>query len=141
MQGLKRFPGDVGGDVHHPLLCCQKLLEAGHQIRTFCVAQDDVRLQKGGGGIGESLGHAAGEHRDRAGVVLLGAAQRLAHLVVALGGDGAGVDHHHAGGLVRGGLGKAGGQQGLQHGLGLVLIDLAAKGDDFYSHMNAPIHT
>ena len=135
-EGLEGLARGVGGHVHQALLCGEELPQAGDQVGPAGVAQDDIRLQEGGGGIGESLGHAAGEHGHAAGVVPFGAAQGLADLVVALGGDGAGVDHHHPGGLCGGSLGITGLEESLQHGLGLVLIDLAAQGDEFNFHGN-----
>ena len=68
---------------------------------------------------------AHGEHRS--GIFVAQAADRLAGFAPALGRDGAGVDDHRVGDLARGGGPVPVAEEDALHGLGLILVDLAAE--------------
>ena len=74
------------------------------------------------------LGIAAAHGDDSVGVVLPGAEDDLPGLLVADGGDGAGVDDIGVGLLLKGHENVAPGSEHLLQCLSFVLIDLAAEG-------------
>ena len=114
-----------------------------HQCAPVGVAQYHVGILQCSGGFREGLGHTAGEYQYRVGVVFAGTVQGLANLVIAGGGNGAGVNEHHIRRFSGGTNAKSGGRHLGQHGLGFILIDLAAKGDggDFHHHWETSFHT
>ena len=132
---FKRFPLLVRGNIHDSLLGGKVLHHPGQQIPSPGVSQHHIGFQQTRCLLWERLGHASGEHHHRSGIVPLGPAQRLADLLVAGSRHRAGVDHHNIGLLTGSRLLKPAGEQCLQHGLGFILIHLAAKGDDFCLHV------
>src|SRR5699024_4116766 len=81
---------------------------------------------------------AAGEHRDRTGILTLGTPQPLAAFLVAPGGDGAAVHHKDVGLLVGAGQCISVLTEKLGKRAGLILIDLAAQRIKTYAHGFAP---
>ena len=108
----------LGALAHRPLHGVDKALPVAAAPDNVCHAL---------GGLGVGLRPAAAHRADRARVLPGQASERLAGLTSALGGDGAGVDDDAVGALATGRrLMPALLQHGL-HGLGLVLVDLAAE--------------
>ena len=112
--------------------------ERPHQLRqggTVACPGDDIGLLHGGGLRRERLRVAAGEHHDGAGIFPTEAADGLAGLAVAFGGDGAAAHHIDiaAGGVPGDDIKAFGGKAGGKH-LSFVLIDLAAKGIERDAH-------
>ena len=83
---------------------------------------------------GVCLGVAAAHRHHSMGGAAAGLADHLAGLLVAHRRDGAGVDDVGVGLPVKGGQGVAPAGELRLHGLGLVLVDLAAQGIDSNSH-------
>ena len=90
----------------------------------------------GGVGLGPAAAH--GHHGPR--VLPAGPVDGLAGLLVPGGGDGAGIDNVGVCLLAEGDRLVAPGPELLLHGLGLVLVHLAAKGvdGDFHSGSDSP---
>ena len=108
------MPG-AGGLVHH----AQEVLPPGgacHDIHT----QTGYLLRL-------ELGVAAADAEDRRRIQLPAAADDVAVFLVRHGGDGAGVDDIAVAGLFKAADSMPGGGEPLLHGLGLVLVDLAAQ--------------
>ena len=109
---LRRTPD---APLLQPVQKGQPVTGPGHQIHP-----------QGGDGVGLGLGVAAADRHHRLRVVPAGAADHVAALFVADGGDRTGVDDVYVGLALKGDQGVAPlGEDGL-HGLGLVLVDLAA---------------
>ena len=112
--------------------------ERPHQLRqggAVACPGDDIGFRDGGGLPREGLRVAAGEHHDGAGVFPTEAADGLAGLAVAFGGDGTAAHHIDiaAGGMPGDDIKAFGGKAGGKH-LSFVLIDLAAKGIECDAH-------
>ena len=103
------------------------LLQQGDEALPVAGAGDQVHPQLPDV-LGVGLGIAAAHRHHRRRMLLLHPVDHLAGLLVADGGDGAGV--HHVGVGLPGKIHHlmALGPEGLLHGLGLVLIHLAAQG-------------
>ena len=135
-------PRVVLPDVHNPPAVLEEGGEMAGQGAAGRVAQHDVRLGEALRLLGEGLGHAAGERQHGVGVVPPAAAQQLPQLPVAFAGHGAGVDDQPVGGQGRLVAGdklprlEALGLQKAAHGLGFVLVHLAAQGvkDNFHKN-------
>ena len=122
-------------DIDNALVIERKILDQLRQGGTVACPGDDIGLLHGGGLLREGLRVAAGEHHDGAGIFPTEAADGLAGLAVAFGGDGAAAHHIDiaAGGVPGDDIKAFGGKAGGKH-LSFVLIDLAAKGVKRYSH-------
>ena len=113
------------------------LLEQVEELHPLAGAADEVDAETLGlVGVGLDIAAAGGD--DRAGIAPLGAADHLAGLLVADGGDGAGVDDIGVGRVLKRDERMAAARQLLLHGLRLILVDLAAEGIDGNSHGNSP---
>ena len=124
----------MGLDGHNPLVAVQQFLDVVQDGAAVGVAADQVGLHQLGGGLGEGLGIAAGQDGDGAGIFPLGLTQPFAAFLVAEVGDGAAVYNIDVGGLAVRHHGKAAALEQLFQGLGLVQIDLAAKGIKTNAH-------
>ena len=116
------------GLVYAPLVraFAHRALHGLHKAAAVAAAPDHVRAQ-GLGGVRVRLRPAAADGALGVGVALHEVAERLAGFAPALRRDGAGVDDDDVGfGVLGGGFVSALAQQRL-HGLGLVLVDLAAE--------------
>ena len=109
-QLLKFFAALVGRDGNDALVAVQQLLHIVQNGFAVAIAAHKVGLGELGGFLREGLRVAAGEHRDRTGVLALFAAQPLAA------------------------FGEAVGAEQLFQCAGLVQVDLAAKGIKTNSH-------
>lgn len=108
------LPG-AGGLVHH----AQEVLPPGGACHDVHPEPGDLlRLE---------LGIAAADAEDRRRIQLPAAADDVAVFLVRHGGDGAGIDNIAVAGLFKAADGMPGGGEPLLHGLGLVLVDLAAQ--------------
>ena len=125
---VHRYPGG-GGAIQRGLL---HLIQKGHPVAG---ARHQIHLQPGHF-LRLRLGVAAADGDEGVRVGALGAADHVPTLFVADGGDGTGVDDIYIGLCIklREGVAAAG-QNGL-HGLGLVLVDLAAQGVNGIAHKN-----
>ena len=134
-QFFKPFSLLVGTDIYHTLfLAVQHLLHIGQNRVPVAGAGHNVSLGDLGGLLGESLGIAAGQHRHRAGVLALGAAQPLTAFLVTEIRDGAAVDDIDIGPFLVGDDGVAVFLKQLCQCAGFVLIYLAAQGVKSYPH-------
>ena len=97
-----------------------------HQLFAVGRAEDHVRADRLHR-VRLDLGVAAAHSQHRAGVFVAQAADGLAGFAPAFGGDGAGVDDHGVGDLPRHRTLKAALIEKTLHGLGLILVDLAAE--------------
>ena len=125
-QGLVHLDDGGGVVLKLPLQQVQKLHApggAGHQVHP----QGGHRLRLG-------LGVAAAHRHHRLGVHLFGSADDVAALLVTDGGDGTGVDDVGVGQVLKGDQGVTAAEQLALHGLGLILVDLAAQGVDGNVH-------
>ncbi len=71
-RGFK--PGGVIPDVHHSLMPEQEFLHPGGQLRRDALPSTTSASPHRGGGLRKRLGHTAGEHQHRLGIVLAAAA-------------------------------------------------------------------
>ena len=122
-------------DIDNALVIERKILDQLRQGGTVACPGDDIGFRDGGGLRRERLRVAAGEHHDGAGIFPTEAADGLAGLAVAFGGDGAAAHHIDiaAGGVPGDDIKAFGGKAGGKH-LSFVLIDLAAKGIERDAH-------
>ena len=107
------------------------LLQQGHDLATALGAKDHPRagFQQG---FALTLGQTAAEDNLAIRVFTAQSAGDLHGFLIAGAGHGAGVQHVHVRLAVEGDNGIAGGAEKLQHGLGIVLVDFAAKGVECY---------
>ena len=134
-QLFKPFSLLVGTDIYHTLLLAvQHLLHIVQNRVPVAGAGHNVSLGNLGGLLGESLGVAAGQHRHRAGVLALGAAQPLTAFLVTEIRDGAAVDDIDIGPFLVGDDGVAVFLKQLCQCASFVLIYLAAQGVKSYPH-------
>ena len=89
---------------------------------------DEIRLRALRGSVRVRLRIAAGEDEERARAGAAVMPQGGAHLAIALGGDGAGVQEDHIRALGQWGGREARLDKQRTNGVGFTLIDLAAEG-------------
>lgn len=110
------------------------LLQEVEKRHPVAGAGDQIQGQGGGlVGVGLDIAAAGGHHGVF--VELAAAADHLAGLFVADGGDGAGIDDVGIRRLLKGYQCMAPADKLLLHGLGLVLVHLAAKGVNRNAHL------
>ena len=125
-QGLIGHPQDIG-DGGQPLALGHGFFQQGYHFVSPGVADH----QPGPGGqqlFPVPLGQAPGDHHLGGGVLPQGPSHGVQALFVAGAGDGAGVYHVNVGDLGKIPDFIAGLLELFQHGLGIILIHLAAQG-------------
>ena len=134
-QFLKLLALVMGADVHHTgLLAVQHLPHILQNGPAAAAAGHYIRLCNGGGLLREGLWITPGQHRHRAGVFPLGAAQPFAAFLVSEVGHGTAVHHVHIRRFTAGHHRVAAVLKQLGQRAGLVLIHLAAKGIKGHTH-------
>ena len=131
---FKRVAGFVRLDVHNALVRGEVGQDMRQQAGAVAVAQHHVGFAQPLRLLRERLRHTARQDDNRIGMGAPRTVQGLAHLLVAGGGDGAGIEQHHVRRLALGTGLEPAFQQLPKYCLGFVLIDLTAQRNDRNFH-------